>query len=200
MNDNLYSPLLLAFIADKYDIHLTYLGTGCIFNGYEKLYSECDEPDFFGSSYSIVKGYTDKIIKNFKNVLNVRIRMPISNDLTSNRNFITKIINYQKICSMNNSMTVLPDLLPILIDLAINKEVGTINLVNPGIISHNEILEMYKEIVNPHFTWNTMTLKEQNDILLAERSNNILDTSRLTTLYPTVYDIKTSIRVLLSSL
>jgi 3,5-epimerase/4-reductase len=101
---------------------------------------------------------------------------------------------------MNNSMTVLPDLLPILIDLAINKENGTINLVNPGIISHNEILEMYKEIVNPNFTWNTMTLQEQNDILLAERSNNILDTSRLTTLYPTVYDIKTSIRILLSSL
>jgi 3,5-epimerase/4-reductase len=200
MNDNLYSPLLLAFIANKYNIHLTYLGTGCIFNGYEKLYNECDEPDFFGSSYSIVKGYTDKIIKNFENVLNVRIRMPISNDLTSNRNFITKIINYPKICSMNNSMTVLPDLLPILIDLAINKENGTINLVNPGIISHNEILEMYKEIVNPNFTWNTMTLQEQNDILLAERSNNILDTSRLTTLYPTVYDIKTSIRILLSSL
>jgi hypothetical protein len=29
------------------------MGTGCIFNGYEKEYTEDDEPDFFGSSYFI---------------------------------------------------------------------------------------------------------------------------------------------------
>ena len=40
INDNLYSPLNLAFISKKYNIHLTYMGTGCIFNGYEKEYLE----------------------------------------------------------------------------------------------------------------------------------------------------------------
>ena len=149
INDNLYSPLNLALISKKYNIHLTYMGTGCIFNGYNKEYLENDEPDFYGSSYSIVKGFTDKIMKNFDNVLNVRIRMPITNDINCNRNFINKIINYKKICSMNNSMTVLPELLPLLIDMIIKKELGTINLVNPGYISHNEILELYKEFKNP---------------------------------------------------
>ena len=38
----------------------------------------------------------------YDNVLNVRIRMPISSDLFSNRNFINKIVNYKKICNMNN--------------------------------------------------------------------------------------------------
>ena len=194
INDNLYSPLNLALISNKYNIHFTYMGTGCIFNGYEQEYTEDDEPNFFGSSYSIVKGFTDKIIKNFDNTLNVRIRMPITNDITSNRNFINKIINYKKICSMNNSMSVLPDLLPLMIDMIIKKEIGTINLTNPDYISHNEILELYKEIINPDFKWENMTIEEQNKILLSERSNNILNTEKLKKLYPDVKDIKTSIK------
>jgi 3,5-epimerase/4-reductase len=194
INDNLYSPLNLALISNKYNIHFTYMGTGCIFNGYEQEYTENNEPNFFGSSYSIVKGFTDKIMKKFDNTLNVRIRMPITDDITSNRNFINKIINYKKICSMNNSMTVLPDLLPLMIDMIMKKEIGTINLTNPGYISHNEILELYKENINPDFKWENMTIEEQNKILLSERSNNILNTEKLQKLYPAVKDIKTSIK------
>jgi 3,5-epimerase/4-reductase len=194
INDNLYSPLNLALISNKYNIHFTYMGTGCIFNGYEQEYTENNEPNFFGSSYSIVKGFTDKIMKKFDNTLNVRIRMPITDDITSNRNFINKIINYKKICSMNNSMTVLPDLLPLMIDMIMKKEIGTINLTNPGYISHNEILELYKENINPDFKWENMTIEEQNNILLSERSNNILNTEKLQKIYPYVKDIKTSIK------
>lgn len=193
INDNLYSPFILAFLSNKYNIHLTYMGTGCIFNGYDKEYNEYDEPDFFGSSYSIVKGFTDKIMHLYDNVLNVRIRMPISSDLDCNRNFINKIVNYKKICNMRNSMTVLPDLLPLLIDMIIKKETGTINLVNPGSITHNEILEIYKENINPEHEWENMTIEEQNKLLLSERSNNILDTTKLQLLYPNVKDIKSSI-------
>ena len=200
INDNLYSPLNLALISNKYNIHFTYMGTGCIFNGYEQEYTENNEPNFFGSSYSIVKGFTDKIMKKFDNTLNVRIRMPITDDITSNRNFINKIINYKKICSMNNSMTVLPDLLPLMIDMIMKKEIGTINLTNPGYISHNEILELYKENINPDFKWENMTIEEQNKILLSERSNNILNTEKLQKLYPAVKDIKTSIKDLFLNL
>jgi 3,5-epimerase/4-reductase len=101
---------------------------------------------------------------------------------------------------MNNSMTVLPELLPILIDMVINNENGTINLVNPGYINHNEILEMYKEIIDPNFTWNNMTLEEQDNILLAKRSNNILNTNKLEKLYPNVNNIKDSIKNLFNNI
>ncbi len=145
VRDNLYSPITLALLTKKYNIHYTYLGTGCIFE-YEDdkiSFDETDVPNFFGSGYSIVKGYTDRLMHLFDNVLNVRIRMPITG--TNNpRNFITKITSYKKICSIANSMTVLPELIPIMIDLAKNKHIGTINLTNPGTITHNEILEMYK--------------------------------------------------------
>ena len=43
-------------------------------------------------------------------------------------------------------MSVLHTLFPALIDMMTDKTTGTINLTNPGVISHNEILEMYREI------------------------------------------------------
>ena len=153
IRDNLFSPVLLAIICNKKNIHLTYLGTGCIFE-YTDLNDSFDEnslPNFFGSSYSVVKGFTDRLMHMFDNVLNLRIRMPI-NSSDSSRNFITKITSYEKICSISNSITVLPELIPIAIDMMRNNHSGTINLTNPGTISHNEILEMYKEIVDNDFT------------------------------------------------
>jgi dTDP-4-dehydrorhamnose reductase len=200
VRDNLFSPMMIALIANKHNIHYTYLGTGCIFtyddshpfgeelNGFK----ESDVPNFFGSSYSTVKGYTDTLMKMFTNVLNIRIRMPITEEV-HHRNFITKITTYKKICSVHNSMTVLPELLPYMIDMCNKKITGTINLTNPGLISHNEILEMYKQIVDTDFTWENFDIDEQRKILESERSNNYLDTNRLETLY-NVKNIKDSIR------
>lgn len=196
IKDNLYGPLSLGILCNKRNIHYTYLGTGCIFSlDNPELYKfkEEDDPNFFGSSYSIVKGFSDRFMKLIsETTLNVRIRMPII-DKTHPRNFITKIISYEKICSYPNSMTVLPDLLPILLDMIENKYTGTINLVNPGYISHNEILELYRDIVEPNLKWENFTIEEQNKILLSKRSNNILDTTTLQKLYPEIPDIKNSL-------
>ena len=203
IRDNLFSPLVLAEISKKHGKHFTYLGTGCIFDydddhlyGDEKNgFKELDEPNFFGSSYSIVKGYTDRIMQLLysETALNLRIRMPIT-DSVNERNFITKITNYKKICSIPNSMTVLDDLLPVLIDCALDKKVGTYNFTNPGLITHNEILEMYKEIVDTDFTWDNFTIEEQNEILASKRSNNYLDTTKLESTKFKVPHIKYAVR------
>jgi len=200
VRDNLFSPLLLAQICKELDIHYTYLGTGCIFKynednfGLEQNgFTENSLPNFFGSSYSTIKGFTDRLMYTYNNVLNLRIRMPITGEKNS-RNFITKITTYDKICSIPNSMTVLPELLPIVLDMMQKNIVGTLNLTNPGLISHNEILEMYKEIVDPKFKWNNFSAEEQRKILDSDRSNNYLDTTRLETLYPKVDNIKTAVR------
>jgi dTDP-glucose 4,6-dehydratase/UDP-glucose 4,6-dehydratase len=181
------------------------MGTGCIFkfdndHPYEQEengFSEDDNPNFFGSSYSVMKGYTDQLMHFFEdNVLNLRIRMPITGEQNP-RNFITKITTYEKICSIPNSMTVLPELLPLVLDLMTKNHTGTLNLTNPGLISHNEILEMFKEIVDPFFEWRNFTQEEQRKILASERSNNYLDTTKLELLYPCVKNIKDSVRDML---
>lgn len=196
IRDNLYAPLVLALLCKARGIHLTYLGTGCIFNQQDpvsRAYKETDQPDFFGSSYSIVKGFTDRVMHLLDGVLNVRIRMPITAEIHP-RNFITKITTYAKVCSIPNSMTVLPNLLPIMMDMMERRREGTVNLTNPGVISHNEILEMYRDIVDPSFTWQNFTLEEQDAILASKRSNNQLDTSLLEGEYKNVKNIRDAVR------
>lgn len=207
IRDNLFSPIVLAEICTRRGIHYSYLGTGCIFKfddqhpfgKEENGFTEESLPNFFGSSYSIVKGFTDRLMKlHQSSVLNLRIRMPITGE-ENPRNFITKIVNYERICSVPNSMTVLPELLPCVLDMMQKKITGTINLTNPGLISHNEILEMYREIVEPYFTWKNFTQEEQRKILDADRSNNYLETTLLTSMYPHIKNIKESVRECLIS-
>ena len=100
---------------------------------------------------------------------------------------------------INNSMTVLPDLLPIMIDMCDKKITGSVNLTNPGLISHNDILEMYREIVDEDFKWDNFNIDEQREILESERSNNFLDTRKLELLYK-VKNIKDSVREILYSM
>lgn len=203
VRDNLFSPIALSLLCQKLNKHFTYLGTGCIFKYDEKHefaneqtgFCENDKPNFFGSGYSIVKGFTDELMHLSSisgNTLNLRIRMPITDKLEP-RNFITKITTYEYICSIPNSMTVLDDLLPIALDMALKNMTGTVNLTNPGLISHNEILTMYKDIVDPDFTWKNFSPEEQAKILDADRSNNCLDTNKLTENYPHVKHIKDAV-------
>ena len=207
LRDNLFSPLSLAILCNNLNIHYTYLGTGCIFSydenhpfGKEEAgFLERSLPNFFGSGYSTAKGFTDRLMTLIGGTtLNLRIRMPITNN-DHPRNFITKITTYKKICSIPNSMSVLPELLPLVVKMMQGSVTGTINLTNPGLISHNEILEMYRDYVDPHFTWENFSPEEQSKILASERSNNFLDTTRLETLFPQVKPIKESVREMLEN-
>ena len=199
IRDNLYAPMILSILCERYNIHYTYMGTGCIFEygsdeaGGEAKKREDDVPNFFGSSYSIVKGYTDRLQHMYsKNTLNLRIRMPIVN-YDHDRNFITKITKYEYVCSVANSMTVLPDMFPVIADMIKKNVAGTFNLCNKGAITHNEILELYKTHVDNNFTWKNFSIEEQNNVLLSKRSNIELSTDKLYELYPNIPDIRTSI-------
>ena len=212
IKDNLFSPISLAIECKERNIHYTYLGTGCIFSyknieaiinpnpqqnhsvsNEDKGFHEDDVPNFFGSGYSIVKGFTDRLMHQLSgNVLNLRIRMPLVASECP-RNFITKIVNYSKVCSVPNSMSVLDELLPIVIKMLKSRLVGTINLTNPGVISHNEILEMYQKHVDPQFTWNNFSIEEQRKVVVCDRSNNYLDTTALETFAPEVRCIKDAV-------
>lgn len=90
-------------------------------------------------------------------------------------------------------MTVLDELLPISIEMAKRNLRGIWNFTNPGVVSHNEILEMYKSHVNPNFTWVNFTLEEQSKVIVAPRSNNEMDASKLKKEFPELLSIKESL-------
>lgn len=135
----------------------------------------------------------EELLKEYNNVCTLRVRMPISSDLSNPRNFITKITRYDKVVNIPNSMTVLDELLPISIEMAKRNCRGIWNFTNPGVVSHNEILEMYRDYIDPKFKWQNFDLQEQAKVIVAPRSNNELDMTKLKNEFPELLSIKDSI-------
>lgn len=197
---NVIGCLNLADVCLLKGLHMTYYGTGCIFHydddfpqGSGKGFKESDTPNFTGSYYSYTKSIVESLLKQYPNVLTLRVRMPIVGDLVYPRNFITKIIKYDKVIDIPNSMTVLPELLPYSLEMAKRKLTGIMNYTNPGAISHNEILQLYKDYVDPEFTWSNFTVEEQAKVIVAPRSNNLLDTERIQSEFPQILPIRESL-------
>ena len=201
LRDNLFGPLLLAEICRKFNIHYTYMGSACIFTYTEehpiggKPFTEEDRPNYFGSSYSVVKGYTDRLMHCYKNVLNVRMRLPITSDMNP-RNLITKLTSYKRIMNIPNSVTVLPELLPVLLKLMKNRHTGTLHLVNHGCVEHTDILETYKNVVDPSLDYEVISKSDDSELaqkLRSTRSNCYLSTDILTQLSPEVSTAKEAV-------
>jgi len=199
VESNLFAPLWLAMNCAQRKTHCTFFSTGCIYESHSTHtppYTEEDPPNFFGSSYSMVKAFTDQLMRHpllRKHVLAVRIRMPI---LFSHHpfDFVRKITSYARVIDVSNSMSVLPTLFPALLDMMRNKTAGTINLVNPGAMSHNEVLTMYRDLLHPEFTWANFTVEEQDQVLKSRRSNNRLSTKRLQAMYPGIPTLRSALR------
>ena len=199
--DNLYGPLLLAELCRKFDIHFTYIGSGCIFKYDEehhvggKPFTEEDKPNFFGNSYSVIKGYTDRLMHHYKNVLNVRMRLPVSAD-TSPHDLITKLTYYKKLLNIPNSVTVLPELLPVLLKLMKDRHTGTINLVNPGCVEYTQVLETCKQVVDSSIEYEVIDDGDESEFarkLRSSRSNCHLSTDLLCQLAPEVSEAKEAV-------
>ena len=120
----------------------------------------------------------EQMLAIYKNTLVLRVRMPISDDL-SPRNFITKIMKYDNVVNIPNSMTVLYELLPASLVMSQKKLTGIYNFCNPGVISHNEMLDLYIKYIDPTYTYTNFSLEDQDKILKAGRSNNELNCTKL---------------------
>jgi 3,5-epimerase/4-reductase len=176
-------------------IHVTNYASGCIYQydeahpiGSGKGFKEEDVPNYDGSFYSHSKIMAEKLLSVYPNVLTLRLRMPISDDLNP-RSFLTKISKYARVVDVPNSLSILHDLLPISIDMTKKERKGVYNFTNPGVASHNEVLALYKKYINPEFEWQNFSLEEQAKILKAGRSNNQLDQSKLLAEYPDLPEI-----------
>ncbi|KAL6506878.1 Rhm1p [Orobanche hederae] len=197
---NVVGTLTLADVCREKGLLVMNYATGCIFEydaahpeGSGIGFKEEDTPNFAGSFYSKTKAMVEELLKEYDNVCTLRVRMPISSDLSNPRNFITKISRYNKVVDIPNSMTILDELIPISIEMAKRNLSGIWNFTNPGVVSHNEILEMYKQYIDPDFKWTNFTLEEQAKVIVAARSNNELDASKLKKEFPEMLSIKESL-------
>lgn len=174
---NVGGSINIATVAAQFGIYMVQIGSGCIYDGYKKNgYTEEDEPNYMGSLYSRSRYHSEQILKEFSNVLQLRIRIPILSK-PHPKNLIDKLIKYPKMINKKNSCTVIEDFIPASIQLMKKKETGIFNMTNSGAMDHEGIMSLYQKIVDPSFKLNFMNKKEEEK-LCKRRSNCILNTDK----------------------
>jgi dTDP-4-dehydrorhamnose reductase len=197
LNSNVEGLFVLLKSCQELGKYMVQIDSGCIYEGdnYGNGFSEDDEPNFFGSFYSRSKIIGQKLLKEFDNVLVLRIRSPFLSS-SDDRNYLNKILKYPKIIDTKNSITIFDDFLLSAKHLMENNKKGFYNIVNPGEISPAEILEVYKEIIDSSHAYEVISSEELDLITKARRSNCVLNSDKLQKEFP-LKDIKERIREVL---
>lgn len=186
---NVLGPLTLASACREMGAHLVHLGSGCIFYGSAPR----DAPDKWNDPgwreddhanpvayYSKTKYAADLVLDGLSGVAVVRLRMPIDG-VPHARNLITKLAGYARVIDVVNSVTVVDDFVKIVAGLIEKRAEGIFHAVNPGAVSHREILRLYREVVDPEHRCEFIDEAELVASGLAEkrRSNCVLADTKL---------------------
>lgn len=174
---NITGSINVAQVASEQGNYVAHIGSGCIFSGpRDYAFTEEDEPNFFGSFYSQTKAVSEGALKEIPNVCILRIRMPLQGS-SNPKNLLDKLLQYNKILNVPNSVTVIEDFLPFLERVIEKKPTGILNAVNPGVYEHQDLLELYRQKVDPSRSFEYIGLEEFEGLTKAARSNCVLSTA-----------------------
>lgn len=137
--DTFESNVLVPYWISTRNKHWIHISSGCIYNGYEKEWTEKDPPNFFGSFYSRTKAMAEDCAQK---ALILRIRIPLS-PYKEHQNILTKLDNYKKVIDAKNSVTLVSDIPRAIKHL--EGETGIYNLVS-GVISYKDLVPKNKLI------------------------------------------------------
>jgi len=194
---NTILPLIIAEACQKRGVYLLHMGTGCIFYGDSPASGGWRETDPANPSavYTRSKYAADLCLATLPNVGIARIRMPID-EIPFAGNLIDKLAKYERIIDVENSVTIVPDMINVFRALLEKKAEGTFHVTNPGTIKHREIIAMYEELVDPAHKNEWITERDLVDTGLAKkkRSNNFMQSENLEKLGIRMRPIKEAIR------
>ncbi len=177
---NIAGPIVLAKVCNDLGVKFVHLSSGCLWD--QKLdATEEDHPEP-PSFYSFSKAAADNILMSLDiQPLILRLRMPLCGE-RNNRNLITKVAGYEKITGLPNSMTYVDDLITTTQALIEANASGIFNVVNPGVTSLPEIMDLYKKYVDPTHEYSVISKEELLTFTAAGRSDCTLNTDKLNSL------------------
>jgi len=194
----LYGNVILAeIVADecrKANVPLGFISSGCIYNKdkieWWKIFKERDWPNFSFynqtdkcSWYSGTKALGESIVlKSWDRSRIFRLRMPF-NHIDESKNYLSKIFNYDKILSAENSLSNLDEVVRAVYQ-GMNAETpyGIYNIVNHGSISAKNIHILAKNYNLGKESYQYFeNLNEFYQNVKTPRSNCVLDTSKIKT-------------------
>ena len=182
---NTIGALVVAEACQERGLHLTHLASGCVFYGESPDPRGWREDDFANPSatYSRSKYAADLLLSALPNTAIVRLRMPIDS-VPGPRNLITKLASYPKIIDVQNSVTVVDDLIEAVKRLMEKRGEGIFHAVNPGIMRHRDLIALYQELVDPSHSNEWISERDliAQGLAAKLRSNNVMQSSRLQSL------------------
>jgi dTDP-4-dehydrorhamnose reductase len=175
-------PIMIAEACQQKNIYLLHIGSGCVFYGESPDPKGWKEDDFANplAVYSKAKYAADLALSTLPNVGIARIRIPMDS-VPSDFNIIDKLASYKKIIDVENSLTIVDDMLKVFYELLQKKASGIFHVTNPGVLKHREIIDLYNEFVDPsiHPTWITPEEMLREGLTKKMRSNNKLQSENL---------------------
>ena len=180
---NVVFPALLSDLCARKNYQYIHISSGCIYDGYEKDFTEDDPSNFNfqnGSFYSGTKALAETIVlKNNPKSYIFRLRIPFD-EYSSPRNYITKMLNYSNLLDVRNSFSHRSDFAKYSLDLLEKAPSGIYNVTNKGSMTTKEVINMVQDykISNKEFSFFTNLDKFMQEIS-APRSNCVLDTKKI---------------------
>jgi dTDP-4-dehydrorhamnose reductase len=194
---NVVGPLVLAEGCAEVNAYLLHLGSGCIFYGPSPSPGGWREDDFANptSFYSRTKYAADLTLSRLPNVGIARLRMPID-ARPGARNLITKLASYKQVIDVENSVTVVGDLVGVVRALVAKRATGVFHATNPGTMRHRDLLRMYREMVDPSHEYTLIGEGElvARGLAAHARSNCVLASPRLAELGITMRPVDVALR------
>ena len=183
---NVTGPVEVNRACRSKSIEYIHISTGCIYNGYDKVYTEKDFPNFGlmakdSSFYAKSKHAYELSGGNYG--MTLRIRMPYCS-YQHDRSFLTKILKYDNLINTRNSKTALRDLQRFILHIVQHsipvQPIGVLNFVNPDPLNILEIVKILKDRGLVNWKWNFVESVDTK----ANRSNCVLSSDKLNRLFP----------------
>ena len=180
---NVSVPMAICDAAEKAKIPMIHISSGCIYNDVSesfKWFSEDDEPNFGmfndeSSFYSKTKHVAEMMLKDRAWLF--RIRMPFSKD-NIERNYLRKILAYDNLISIPNSMTCVEDFCVFIekfLESNLYTPFGTFNVVNNGFLTAKNVVD----IMQGYFKMNKSFIDLSELETKANRSNCLLSDNKI---------------------
>ena len=188
---NVVVPVNIQKACKDSGVKLIHVSSGCIYDGYDKQFTEEDEPNFGmlnpnSSWYSKTKHACEMMLKD-RDLYIFRVRMPFCNTW-SERNILTKLIRYDSVINCLNSVTNLEDFCGFIMyfmedvlsqDSSRVHPYGIYNVINPEPITTADILKILSDHGLGNDKWEHVELEELYKNTKTQRSNCVLSDEKI---------------------
>ena len=186
---NAVLPGIVADACAEAGVPWGHVSSGCIYTGSRpdgRGFTETDTPNFTFrtnncSFYSGCKALGEEVLAGKPDVFIWRLRIPFDN-VDNPRNYLTKLIRYQRLLEARNSISQLEEFCAATLDCW-EKRVpfGTYNVTNPGAVTTSEVVDLIQKsgVSNKEFAF----FKDEREFMhlaaKTPRSNCVMDSSKL---------------------